>query len=80
MANQEDDQHAQIPSHCAECYDPGQRAEEGIAQQVLAGVEVIRLWGALDGGTAQAVQFHVRILEGDVIDSIQTIVCGFPME
>lgn len=73
VANQQDDQNSQVTGHSENRNDPGETAQEGKAQQVLARIKSIWLWGAFDKRVAKTVKFQVLILKVDAIDKTRVI-------
>lgn len=76
VADEEDDEDGEVPEDGEHGNDPGEAAQEGEAQQVLAGVEGVRLWGALDKGAVEATEFQVWVLGVDVVKQTRGIVGG----
>lgn len=74
MTDKQDDEDGQVSENGEDCDDPGEAAQEGEAQQVLAGVEGVWLWGARDKGAVEAVE--VWILKVDVINKTHAIISG----
>lgn len=67
VADEQDDQHGQVPRHRQNRDDPGEAAQHWEAQQVLTRVEGVRRGRALDKGAVEAAQRQVCVLEVDVV-------------
>lgn len=79
-ARQQDEENEQVPRHGADGDDPGEAAQESEAQQVLTGVKVIGLRGALHKRVVETVKVQVWIMEADVIEEIDVVGSGLSGE
>ena len=69
VPGQQRDENGQVPCHGTNGDDPGEAAQEGEAQQVLAGVEGVRLRGALHKCVAETKKVQFGILKVNVINA-----------
>lgn len=80
VAKYQNNQNSQVTGHSESCDYPGETAQEGKAQQVLAGVKSIWIRGALDEGAVKTIKLQVWILKVDVIKKIHAFCRGLPEE
>lgn len=76
VADEEDDEDGEVSKDGEHRDDPGEAAQEGEAQQVLTGVEGVRLWSARDEGAAEAIKLQVWILKVDLVNETRGIIGG----